>query len=265
MQRPSIVQNDGWVHVDDISPNVILYRKIDKDEAKYVHEAMRDVRVIAVIDVKGGVKKTTAAVHIALGLHRRDRGTVLIGDCDQYHSVADWSNEAAREDPANGKVADPWPDDVVVVSSSGDDFHFDLVDAVQEHRPKYLVIDTPPNDEDAALRALLLADVMVMPTGPFEMDIRRLSYGLNVAVNASRLRGRMIEPLALITGAKLSTTVYKKACRYLDEKGVRFVQMPIRDLVNHARAFGTSVPDLNDYDYVPRALTEIFERIEKEN
>jgi cellulose biosynthesis protein BcsQ len=264
MQPPTIVNMDGWVNVADLAPGVILYRKIDAEEARWIEHVMRGTRVVSVIDVKGGVKKTTAAVHIALGLNRYDGGSVLIGDCDQYHSVEDWKTESEREDEATGKVADLWSPDVSVLSASGDNFHYEIAAEVERTQPKYLVFDTPPNDEEAALRALLGADVMVTPTGPFKMDIRRIAYGLKAAMQASDLRDRPISPLVLLTGTRMNTSIYKEARQELRAAGLPFVPMPVRDLVAHAQAFGTSVPDLNDYDYVPETLVPMLDKIHEE-
>lgn len=258
---PPLVNEDGWIDADLLSPNVILYRNIEAEEALYTYEALGHVPTVAIVDVKGGVKKTTTAVHTAFGLHRMPKGRrktrkILIGDCDQYHSVADWQARAAE----NG---DPWPEEIVVVSSGGDNFHHELIDAVAEHKPDHLVIDTPPNDEDAALRALLGADVLLMPTGPFDMDIRRLSYGIKAGGRVLQLRKGYLEALAVLTGCKLGTKIYKDARKDLIASGISFVNSPVRDLVQHAHAFGTSLPNLNDYDFVTYDLSNLFDKIAK--
>jgi chromosome partitioning protein len=264
LQIPEIVNEDGWVNVDDLADSVILYRKIAAEEASYTDKAMSGTKVVSVIDVKGGVKKTTTAVHLALGINRFTGKTVMIGDCDQYHSVQDWYTKARDGDPETGKKADPWSEDVTVVTADGDNFHHEIIEAVQEVRPAYLVLDTPPNDEEAALRALLLSDVMLTPTGPFSLDLGRLVYGLRVAAKAAKLRGRTIEPLALLTGCKMGTNLYKKARLDLEKRQMAFVNMPVRDLLAQASAFGTSVPDLNDYAFVPNEVVPMLDRIKKE-
>jgi cellulose biosynthesis protein BcsQ len=135
---------------------------------------------------------------------------------------------------------------------------------VERTRPKYVVVDTPPNDEEAALRALLGADVMLTPSGPFKMDIRRLAYGLQAAMRATELRGRTIAPLVVLTGTRMSTSIYKDARRGLVKAGLPFVGMPVRDLVAHAEAFGTSLPELNDYEYIPETLVPMLDKIHEE-
>lgn len=248
MQRPNIVNSDGWVNVDDLDPATILYHLISDEEAQYVGHALPKVKKIGVIDVKGGVRKTTAAVNIALGLARYDPSSRVLGaDCDQYHSMQDWADTAAQS-------GDPWPDNIRVASFDGPNFHFDVIDAAIEYGATHLVLDTPPNDEAAARRALLHCDAMLTPTGPFPMDIRRLVYGLAVGVEIAEQRGRPIAAKALITGTKIGSVVYREARAYLRSQGLDFFNMPIRDLLVHATAFGTSVPEPGDYLFLPDDL-----------
>lgn len=251
MQPRQIVREDGWVHVDDLDPTVILYHRIQADEARYVSTALPDTLVVAVIDVKGGVKKTTAATHIAHGLHRHTGKAVSIGDSDQYHSVRDWVTTAQQRDP--------WPDDIRVVSVSGTNYHHELISHVREHKPGYLVVDTPPNDQAAALRALLLADVVIIPTGPFPLDIRRLRYALRLGGDAVKLRGRRIDVRAIITGTRMSTNIFKAARHHLKDEGLPFFNMPVRDLLVHAENFGTALRDLGDYEFIPDELVPLLE------
>jgi cellulose biosynthesis protein BcsQ len=252
VERPVIVNADGWVNVEDLAPTVVLYHQISPEEARWVYQELVDIPTLAVVDVKGGVKKTTASVHLAFAIHRATGKKVMIGDCDQYHSVADWRNAAEA-------AGDPWPDDIIVVSASGDNFHFDLVEAAKEHGVEYLVIDTPPNDPEAARRAMLGADVILSPSGPFPMDIRRLSYGLLIAHEVVEMRGGTIEPRALLTGVKMGTKLYKAARLYLDEVGLRLLgNMPIRDITAHAENFGTSLASLHDYEWVASDILPIL-------
>lgn len=261
--RRSVVHKgaDGndWILVSELDPSTVLYRRITADEYREVDNALSGVNVIAVVDVKGGVRKTTAAVHIAHGLQRYTGERVAIGDCDQYHSVADWHQMAHMPDLQSGEPRYPWSDDITVLSADGDNFHWELVEGVTECGARWLVIDTPPNDTAAARRALLGADMMLMPTGPWAMDIRRLQHGMEVAADVVNKRGgRGVLPRALITGAKLGTNVYKAARLYLQQEKIPAFSMPIRDIVAHASAFGTNLRSLEDYDFLPEDIVRAF-------
>lgn len=258
MDRFQLVNSDGWVNVGDLDPSTVLYHKIGDEEAVYMGRSMPNSKVVAVVDVKGGVRKTTASVHLghALNRHLGLGARVLIADCDQYHSVQDWSNTAKQ-------LGNPWPETMHVVSCDGTNFHHDIIEAAEEFEPDYVIIDTPPNDEAAARRALLLADAMITPTGPSPLDIRRLAYGLTVGVQAAQQRGRGIQAKALLTGTKMGTNVYNAALTHLQNERLDYFAMPIRDLLAHATAFGTSVKRLNDYAHVPHQLLPMLAAAQK--
>src|ERR1700690_572046 len=52
--------------------------------------------VIVMANSKGGVGKSTLAVHLATWLHERGR-TVILADCDPQRSSSDWIKGAAPE------------------------------------------------------------------------------------------------------------------------------------------------------------------------
>lgn len=259
MHPPQIVTEDGWVHVDDLDPTVTLYHRISTEEAQYITNALPDTRVFTVFDVKGGVRKSTATVHIGHGIHRHTGKRVGLGDSDQYHSVQDWYNTAHRINRDTGQRVSPWPKEISVFSASGPNFHHQLVDELQKDPPDYFGLDTPPNDRAAALRALLLADVAIIPTGPFPLDIRRLRTGLQVATEAVKLRGRPMDVRALVTGAKMGTNIFSQAREFLREQNLPSFAMPVRDLVLHATNFGTALRNLGDYEFVPDELLPLLD------
>jgi cellulose biosynthesis protein BcsQ len=253
VERPSIVNADGWVHVEDLDPSVMLYRTIGEEEARWAYQQLKSVPTFAVVDVKGGVRKTTLAVHTAFSLHRVTGKRVMLADCDQYHSISDWQKTAADK-------GDPWPDDIIVVSAAGDNAHFDIIEAVQEYRPDYLGFDTPPNDPAAARRALLGADLLISPSGPYEMDIRRLVYGVQIADEVIKMRGGSIDARVALTGVKMGTRMYEQARQFVAGVGLRILgNAPFRDLGGHAENFGTSLKKLYDYTWTAEDILPIFQ------
>ena len=49
--------------------------------------------IIVVANSKGGVGKSTLAVHLAAWLHEQGH-SVTLADCDTQHSSSDWTKEA---------------------------------------------------------------------------------------------------------------------------------------------------------------------------
>lgn len=106
--------------------------------------------VIAYINQKGGVGKTTLALHTAWELaHRGDK--VLLVDADPQNSASDWAS-----------LRDTTPFGVVGCARSN--LHVE----VKKLRPycDWLVIDGPPRNNDIARSCLVASDLVVVPAEP---------------------------------------------------------------------------------------------------
>jgi len=111
---------------------------------------------IALLNQKGGVGKTTLAVHLAAGLTRRG-GRVLLVDADAQGSSLDWA--AARDgEPLFSVVGLPKPTLHKELPALGAAY-----DAV--------VIDGPPRVNDVARSAILAADLVLIPVQPSPYDV----------------------------------------------------------------------------------------------
>jgi chromosome partitioning protein len=115
-------------------------------------------KIIAVVNGKGGVGKTTTTVNLAAILAEKD--SVLLVDADPQASATWWVNRGS------------------------DDLGFDLQ---QETNPKklqnlreikdyhWIIIDTPPALASETLKAAItIADYLILPTPPAPMDLKAL-------------------------------------------------------------------------------------------
>ena len=112
--------------------------------------------IISVQNQKGGVGKTTLAVHIAHALVLKG-AKVLLVDADPQGSARDWA--AARGEPP------PFP----VVGLDRPTIHRDLPALAKGY--DYVVIDGPPRVSDLARSAIIAADLVVVPIQPSPYDI----------------------------------------------------------------------------------------------
>jgi chromosome partitioning protein len=104
--------------------------------------------IITVVSFKGGVGKTTTAVHIAESLSRRRGRHVVLGDGDLNRTALNWYERGQ----ANGI------DVGFRVFDGNDDAPNDYTD---------LVIDTPARPEDdEIIRLAEFSDLLVIPTSP---------------------------------------------------------------------------------------------------
>ncbi|TVR96505.1 MAG: cobyrinic acid a,c-diamide synthase [Rhodospirillales bacterium] len=112
--------------------------------------------ILAILNQKGGVGKTTLAVHISTALALQG-GRVLLVDADPQGSALDWS--ACRE-------ADPlFP----VIGLPKNNLHKEL----PSHAPHYdhILIDGPPRVNELARSAIMASDVVLIPVQPSPYDV----------------------------------------------------------------------------------------------
>ena len=112
--------------------------------------------VISFLNQKGGVGKTTLAVHIADALTRR-KHRVLLVDADPQGSALDWA--AARQgEPRFPVVGLPKPS-----------IHKEL--AALSHDYEWVVIDGPPRVYEVARSGIMASDAVFIPVQPSPYDV----------------------------------------------------------------------------------------------
>lgn len=112
------------------------------------------MKVIAVLNQKGGAGKTTIATHLARAL-QLDGQDVLLVDSDPQGSARDWA--AVREDQP-----------VTVVGIDRPTIERDLKNLA---RKGVVVIDGAPQAADLAVSAIKAADFVLIPVQPSPYDI----------------------------------------------------------------------------------------------
>lgn len=112
--------------------------------------------VISFLNQKGGVGKTTLAVHVADALARR-KYRVLVVDADPQGSALDWA--AARQgEPRFPVVGLPKPS-----------IHKEL--GVMAQGYEWVVIDGPPRVYEVARSAIMASDAVFIPVQPSPYDV----------------------------------------------------------------------------------------------
>jgi chromosome partitioning protein len=131
--------------------------------------------IIAVANSKGGVGKSTLAVHLAAWLSKQGH-KVMLADCDIQHSSSQWIREAAP--------------DVEVKC-------LDTPDAIIDDLPKlaknfdYIVADGPGSLVETSRALLLVADIAIVPCKASILEIRALEAATNVLRQAQMIRSGM--------------------------------------------------------------------------
>ena len=115
------------------------------------------MKKIAIVNLKGGVGKTTATILIGTQLAELGR-TVTVLDMDSQGSATDWARIADED-------GTPLPFEVQPANHA----------SLRSYKPTtdFTIIDTPPTDPSVVDAAVKVADLIIIPTPPGFMDTDR--------------------------------------------------------------------------------------------
>lgn len=152
------------------------------------------MKVIAVLNQKGGSGKTTIATHLARALHLAGSSVVLV-DSDPQGSARDWS--AARDEQP-----------LSVIGIDRPTIERDLKSLA---KTDYVVIDGAPQAADLAVSAIKAANFVLIPVQPSPYDIWAAADLVDlvkqrIEVTDGRLQAAFVVSRA-ITGTKLGQEV----------------------------------------------------------
>jgi chromosome partitioning protein len=114
--------------------------------------------IIALLNQKGGVGKTTLALHLAGEWARRGKRVTLV-DADPQGSALDWSQQRSRSGA---------PRLFGVVGLARDTLHREAPELSRD--ADHVVIDGPPRVAGLMRSALLAADLVLIPVQPSPLD-----------------------------------------------------------------------------------------------
>ena len=139
------------------------------------------MKTIAVAGAKGGVGKTTLAVHLAVAAVQQGRDVVLV-DADPQLSAVRWSERRSSSEPVVlGRAVSQLAAEMERIAGFGADV---------------AIVDTPPRAwigaDNAALVAATLADVVLVPCRPSILDIE------STAVSVQRLQAATAAPVVVV-------------------------------------------------------------------
>ena len=144
--------------------------------------------LIATTNSKGGVGKSTIAVHLAVWLHEQGKRVVVI-DCDTQQSCSRWLHRVNVEIPT---VQMGTPDEVFK-------YALDLIS-----QSELVIADGPAGLAELTRALLMVCDLALVPCGPSALDLESSRITVEVIQQARKIRKGDL-PLALFIPNRLQT------------------------------------------------------------
>lgn len=175
--------------------------------------------VIAVLNQKGGVGKTTLSIHLATSL--ATIGRVLLIDADPQGSSLDWSAQRATE-PLFPVVGLPKPTlhrEIPAISQGYD----------------WVIIDGPPRVNELARSAIAASDIVLIPVQPSPFDVWAAQDIIDIVAECSVLKPEL-KTRFVINRLFPNTTLGGEVKEALASFEVKVLENAIRNRTEYAKS-----------------------------
>ncbi len=203
---------------------------------------------VAILAQKGGVGKTTLAVHLAVLANRRGQRTLIV-DTDQQRSAAEWWHAREAETPELIEVSERQLSEALHAAES------DGVDVA--------ILDTPPHTAKAARSAAQVADLILIPCRPGILDLRAIGSTVDLARGLEAPAAIVLNQVPPGRGIG-EARIVKEAREGLASYGVPVCPVAVtqRAPLSYALIDGRAVIEFEPRGKAAREITQLWEWIE---
>ena len=210
------------------------------------------MRTLALLAQKGGVGKSTLAIHLAV-LAAKAGGNVLLIDLDPQHSAGDWWRAREATSPA-------------LVETEAAELA-NVLKAAKAEGVTLAVIDTAPHSEAAAVTAARLADLVLIPTRPGILDLRAIGATVGIVQGVKAKAAIVLNSCPPSRGLGVAEAgIVGEARQGLEDYGLPVAPVAItqRAALSHALIDGRAVVEYEPDGKASRELGKLWQWIEKE-
>jgi chromosome partitioning protein len=187
------------------------------------------VKVIAVLNQKGGAGKTTIATHLATAL-RLDGHSVVLVDSDPQGSARDWA-----------AVKEFHP--ILVLGMDRPTIHRDILGI----KPvDYVVIDGAPQAAELAVSAIKAADFILIPVQPSPYDVWATADLVDLVKARIDITDGKLQAAFVVSRAIAGTNLGKDIRGILDEYGLPILETRVHQRVGYPGSAGGGSTLLED-------------------
>ena len=174
-------------------------------------------KVIAFVNRKGGVGKTTSAAYVAMCLH--STGAQVTGiDADPDKSFLKWHSTGAL--PYEVREAERGTLEKQVKALLGT-----------------VIIDTAPNDPEIIYEVGEIADELIVPLSATGLDVNRLATTLKAVARVEKMRNQPLSSVLLVKWSK-NQNISREVQQTIEQENLPLLDSKIRDLTTY-KSFGT--------------------------
>jgi chromosome partitioning protein len=198
------------------------------------------MRTIALINQKGGVGKTTVALHLATAFQQASAATLIL-DLDPQASASEWHDAREAELPH--------------VESIQPARLSKAISTAQEIGTDVLILDTAPHAESTALEAARLADLVLVPCQPSIMDLRAMRKTVDL------LKLVQVPAFAVLNSVSSSGTVADEAAEMIEGSlGLAVCPVRLGDRIAYNRSLitGQTALEFEPHGKAAREIEQLY-------
>lgn len=202
------------------------------------------MKVIAVLNQKGGSGKTTIATHLARGLQLQGHSVLLV-DSDQQGSARDW--RAVDED-------NPVP----VIGLDRPTLDKDLKNVSNK---EFIVIDGSPQATNLALSAIKAADFVLIPVQPSPYDVWATNDLVYLVQQRIEMTDGKLKAAFVVSRAIQNTNIGKEVAAVLQDYNLPVLDSRIVQRVSYPNSASVGKTVFETESAKSNAVTEITQLV----